>query len=164
MTADVLTQEQVSAVVQQALAECGSEKEELIPILIYLNREIGYLPDNALQELSRETRIPVSQIFSIASFYKMLSMKPVGKHIIRVCESAPCHVVGAQDVLKAIRQQLHIQVGETTPEGNWTLLMVSCLGQCNQGPTVVIDDDIYGNMKPAQVPWILAKYAQGGEE
>ena len=130
----------------------GAKKDELIPILNDVNREMGYLPDWALEELSHVMRVPQSQIFSVASFYEMLSTKPVGKHVIRFCESAPCHVVGGRQVYNALLDALQIKPGETTTDGKWTFLTVSCLGICGVGPAIVIDDDVYGNLTPCPDP------------
>jgi NADH-quinone oxidoreductase subunit E len=162
MTVGVESKEKVLSAVQRAIDVYGAKKDELIPILNHINREIGYLPDWALEELSQIIRVPQSQIFSVASFYEMLSTKPVGKHIIRFCESAPCHVVGGRLVYEALLDELRIQPGETTPDGKWTFLTASCLGVCAVGPVMIIDDDIYGNLTAAQIPSILAKYQSGG--
>jgi NADH-quinone oxidoreductase subunit E len=164
MTIAVVNKEQVLAAVQRALDVYGEKKDELIPILNFINKEIGYLPDWALEDLSRHLKIPRSQIFSVASFYEMLSTKPVGAHIIRFCESAPCHVVGGRQVFHALLDELKIQPGETTSDGRWTLLTASCLGICGVAPAMIIDDDLYGNLTPAQIPQILAKYTSGGAQ
>ena len=162
MTVGVENKEQVLSAVQKAIAAYGNKKEELIPILTFVNREIGYLPDWALTEISSRMRIPQSQLFSVASFYEMLSTKPVGKHLIRFCKSAPCHVVGGREVYQSMLDYLQIQPGETTPDGNWTLLTASCLGICGVGPVMMIDDEVYGNLTPKQVPVIFEKVLAGG--
>jgi len=156
--------EQVLSAVQKAIEVYGEKKDELIPILTYINREIGYLPDQAMEELSKRIRVPRSQLYSVASFYEMLSTKPVGKHIIRFCESAPCHVVGGREVYQSLLDTLQIEPGNTTKDGIWTFLTVSCLGVCGVGPVMMIDDDVYGNITPQQVPQILAKYTKGGAQ
>ena len=144
--------------VQSAVERFGPTQDELIPILNEVNREIGYLPGEALDEISRLLRVPRSHLFSVASFYRMLSTKPRGKHVIQFCESAPCHVVGGREVWEAIKSHIQIGEDETTADGNWTLLTTSCLGVCAVGPVFVVDDDIYGNVTPEQVPAILDKY------
>ena len=144
--------------VQSAVERFGTTQDELIPILNEVNREIGYLPGEALDEISRLLRVPRSQLFSVASFYRMLSTKPRGKHVIQFCESAPCHVVGGREVWEALKNHIQIGEDETTADGNWTLLTTRCLGVCAVGPVLVVDDDIYGNVTPEQVPAILDKY------
>jgi NADH-quinone oxidoreductase subunit E len=144
--------------VQAAVDRYGASQDELIPILNDLNREIGYLPGEVLDEVSRLLRVPKSQLFSVASFYRMLSTKPRGKHVIQFCESAPCHVAGGREVWMAIKEALKIEENETTPDGKWTLITTSCLGVCGVGPVMMIDDDVIGNVDPKQVASILARY------
>ena len=93
-----------------------------------------------------------SQLFRVASFYQMLSTKPRGQHVIQFCESAPCHVVGGRQVWQALHDELNLKAGETSPDGKWSLVTVSCLGVCAVGPVIVIDDDMYGNVEPEQLP------------
>ncbi|MBA4375015.1 MAG: NADH-quinone oxidoreductase subunit NuoE [Anaerolinea sp.] len=144
--------------VRTAVDRYGATRDELIPILNDVNREIGYLPGEALDEISRLLRVPKSHLFSVASFYRMLSTKPRGKHVIQFCESAPCHVAGGREVWMAVKEALKIDEDETTPDGNWTLVTTSCLGVCGVGPVMMIDDDIFGNVDAKQVPSILARY------
>ncbi len=148
----------VREAVKSAVDRYGATREELIPILNEVNRTIGYLPGEALDEISRHLRVPKSQLFSVASFYRMLSTKPRGKHVIQFCESAPCHVVGGREVWQALCQEIKVAEDETTPDGKWTLVTTSCLGLCAVGPVIVVDDDVYGNVSPEHVPAILARY------
>jgi NADH-quinone oxidoreductase subunit E len=149
---DVLT------VVRDVIAHHGSSATELIPILSEVNQKLGYLPTAAMAEISRQVRVSDSQVFSVASFYHMLSTKPRGKHVIKFCESAPCHVVGGREVWATLKDQLGIESGETTGDGKWTLITTSCLGICAVGPVMMIDDEVYGNVEPDQVSEILAQY------
>lgn len=159
MKVEKLDSQAVLAAVQAAVEHHGPTREELIPILNEVNRELGYLPAEALEEISRLLKVPKSQLFSVASFYHMLSTKPRGRHVIQFCESAPCHVVGGRQVWQALKDHLHLENGETSPDERWTLITTSCLGICGVGPVMTIDDDIYGNVEPSQIPQILAKYA-----
>lgn len=158
MTIEIKDSKVVLEAVQSAVNRYGASQEELIPILNDVNREIGFLPGEALDELSRLLKVPKSQLFSVASFYRMLSTKPRGKHVLQFCESAPCHVAGGREVWLAVKEALKIEENETTPDGKWTLITTSCLGVCGVGPVMMIDDDVIGNVDPAQVPAILAKY------
>jgi len=148
----------VPSVVQEVVEEHGPTREELIPILIDVNRELGYIPAAALTEISKQLGVPKSQLFSVASFYNMLSTEPHGRHVIQLCESAPCHVAGGREVWEALQSELALESGQTSEDGRWTLLTASCLGLCSVGPVIVIDEDVYGNVTPEQVPDILARY------
>jgi NADH-quinone oxidoreductase subunit E len=144
--------------VHNAVNRHGANREELIPILIDVNHTLGYLPAQSLEEISLLLRVPKSQLFSVASFYQLLSTKPRGKHVIQFCESAPCHVVGGRQVWQTLQDELHLKSGETSPDGKWTLITTSCLGVCAVGPVIIIDEDIFGNVQPDQISDILARY------
>ena len=113
--------EKSSEAVEVALELYGPKREEVIPILIESQPELGYLPTEALETDQRILRIPQSQVFSVASFYQMLSTKKRGRHVVKFCESAPCHVVGGRQVWQRIETELKIKPGETSPDGKWTL-------------------------------------------
>lgn len=155
----------VSAIVQAAIEKHGAQRDALIPILSEINRALGYIPAEAFQEVRRQLKaspeqvnVSKGQLFGLASFYDMLSTKPRGRHVIKFCENAPCHVVGGKAVWDSLRETLNLKNGETTPDKKWTLVTTSCLGLCSVGPVVLIDDDLYGNASPEQIDEILARY------
>ena len=159
MTVAIKEGPEVTEAVQKAVAHHGSSIGDLIPILNEVNRALGYLPEQAMAEISRTLKVPKSSLFSVASFYEMLSTKPRGRHVIQFCESAPCHVVGGRQVWQTLKSSLGLEPEETSPDGKWTLITVSCLGVCGVGPVIIVDDDIYGNVQPEMVTDILAKYS-----
>lgn len=144
--------------VRDAVKRHGATRDELIPILSDVNRTVGFLPAEALEEISRLMHVPKSQLFSVATFYRMLSTEKMGRHVVQFCESAPCHVVGGRQVWEALQDALDLEPGQTSDDDKWTLVTVSCLGVCGVGPVIVIDDDMYGNVTPAQVVDILNRY------
>lgn len=144
--------------VRDLVKEQGHEKAELIPILHEINGALGYISDEAIEELSELMKVPTSHIYSVATFYRMLATEPRGRHVIQFCESAPCHIAGGRLVWQKLQQELGLSKGETSEDNKWTLLTVSCLGVCGVGPVMVIDNDIYGNVTPEQVPDILSNY------
>ncbi|HML41112.1 MAG TPA: NADH-quinone oxidoreductase subunit NuoE [Bellilinea sp.] len=148
----------ITGVVQAAIAQYGANRNELIPILNEVNRKLGYLPPEALEEISQSLKEPKSSLLSVASFYRMLSTKPRGRHVIQFCESAPCHVVGGREVWERLQEELQLKPEETSPDGKWTLITTSCLGVCGVGPVMIVDEDIYGNITPQRIPEILALY------
>jgi NADH:ubiquinone oxidoreductase subunit E len=156
----------ISAVVSKAVLNHGATKEALIPILSEVNQAFGHIPAEAFREIRRQIHLPEqgvfvqeSQLYSLASFYHMLSTRPLGRHVIRFCESAPCHVMGGRALFEAVKEALGLEPGETSPDNRWSLITTSCLGVCGVGPVLLIDEDIYGNVTPDQLPEILAKYA-----
>jgi NADH-quinone oxidoreductase subunit E len=148
----------VADIVNDVIVRHGATKDELIPILNEVNQILGFLPAEALQIVAAKIKVPQSQLFSVASFYHMLSTKPRGRHLIQFCESAPCHVVGGRKVFQALQDELGLLAGETSSDGKWSLVTTSCLGVCAVGPVFIIDNDIFGNVTPIQVPEILARY------
>ena len=158
MNANKNNGQDVMETVDLVVDEFHAKKEELIPILMKINQRIGFIPNEAFERISARTRIPKSQIYSVASFYHMISTQPVGRHVIKFCESAPCHVAGGREVWKALLSELGIQPGDTSEDGKWTLMTTSCLGVCAVGPVMMVDEDIYGNLTPEQLPDILGKY------
>lgn len=164
------TEAELDEVIQHAVKNEGAQRASVIPILHEINETFGYIPIEALGKIRRMINSPEeglfladSHLFATASFYSMFSLEPLGRHIIRFCESAPCHVVGARAVIEAIQKYLGIEVGETTEDKQFTLLATSCIGLCSVGPVFLVDQDLHGNVTPEQVPAILARY-QGGEE
>lgn len=155
----------IASLVDKAVAEHGATREAVIPILSEINRALGYIPASALPEIRRHIHIPEegvfladSHLYSAASFYSLFSLRPLGRHIIRFCESAPCHVMGGPQMIRALSDELGLKPGETSPDRKWSLLTASCLGVCGGGPIFQVDDDVYGNVAPEQVPEILARY------
>lgn len=155
----------VSVIVSEAIEKHGAKRDALIPILSEINIELGYIPAEAFQEVQKQlnaddahTYVTKGQLFGLASFYDMLSTKPRGRHVIKFCENAPCHVVGGKAIWDTLCETLNLKNGETTLDKKWTLVTTSCLGLCSVGPLVLIDDDLYGNVTPDQIDEILARY------
>ncbi len=162
---EALKNQDILTVVRRTVEAHGATREALIPILSEVNRVFGYIPNEALAEIRRLVHKPEeglflsdSQLYSIASFYHMLSLRPLGTHIIRFCESAPCHVMGGSQVLQTIKEELGIGPGETSPDRKWSLVMTSCLGVCSIGPVFLIDDEIYGKLTPESIREILGRF------
>jgi len=158
MSVEVKNEEDTISTIRGLVTRYGKERAELIPILQDINAKFGYISPNAIEELSLLMNIPTSEIFTVATFYRMLQTKPRGKHLVQFCDSAPCHVVGGRQVWVALKNELGLEAGETSKDNKWTLQTTSCLGVCGIGPVLVIDQDIYGNVLPEQVKNILSRY------
>jgi NADH:ubiquinone oxidoreductase subunit E len=158
MTVGTIADDQARQVAQEITQRHGAKRYELIPILTDVNHQLGYLPPEALDEISIQLKVPKSQIYSAASFYSMLSTKPRGRHVIQFCESAPCHVQGGREVWSTLQALLKLNAGETSPDKRWTLMTTSCLGLCADGPVLLVDDDLFMNVTPDQIAGILAKF------
>lgn len=164
---DEATEFDLPSLVDQLIQEHGARRDAIVPILSDINRVLGYIPAAALPEIRRHIQIPQegifladSHLYSAASFYEMFSLQPIGVHVIRFCESAPCHVMGGRRVIQALCDELGLHPGETSQDGKWSLLLTSCPGVCGVGPVFLIDNDIYGNVTPERIPEILARYQE----
>jgi len=130
----------------------------LIPALQHAQEQDGYISRERMLEIHRASGIPLSQIYGVATFYAQFRLKPVGKHIVRVCHGTACHVSGANAISKTAEDYLKIPTGDTTEDRLFTLETVSCLGCCSLAPVVMIDHATHGNLEPSDVKNILRKY------
>jgi NADH-quinone oxidoreductase subunit E len=141
------------------IIESNKDKEGgVIEVFHALQKEFNYIPEEALLEAARVFGISAAQAYGVATFYSYLSVEKRGKYIIRICESAPCHVAGADEVLKAMENYLGIKAGETTSDGKYTLELTECVGQCQATPVITINSEPIFNVTAAKIPEILAAY------
>ena len=120
------------------------EQRYTLSILQDLQKEYNYIPKEKLIELSEYLNVPISKLYSMATFYKALSLAPKGKNIIKVCDGTACHIRSSQTLLDEIENSLGIKPGETTKDGKFSLETVNCLGSCAFAPVMVIYDKYYG--------------------
>ena len=144
--------------VKQALQKYQNDKSLLVDILQDIQAETGYLPKEVLEETSQGLDIPLSRVYSVATFFKAFSLKPRGRHLINVCLGTACHVRGAGKIVEKIEEELGIKRGETTPDHKFTLETVNCVGACALGPMVIIGEDYHGEMTPEGVGSVLKNY------
>jgi NADH:ubiquinone oxidoreductase subunit E len=149
---------EVGELVTKIVTSIGTTRGDLIPILQKVTNELGYISQEAIQQISVLLKLPTKEITSVATFYRMLSTKPHGRHIVQFCESAPCHIAGGREVLSALKEALQLEPGETSADNKWTFYTTSCLGICGVGPVILIDTEIHGNVTPDQIPSILGRY------
>ena len=133
----------VAEVVDDCIQKNGNS---LIPVLQDIQSHYNYLPEEIFDEVSRKMNIPLIDVYGVATFYKSFSLTPKGKHIITVCLGTACHVRGGQRIAERIARELEIEPGETTPDMNFTLETVNCLGACALGPVVVVNGEYHGQM------------------
>ena len=150
--------EKVDAIVEKYKKDRGF----LVSILQDIQAEYNYLPKEALCWVSEDLNIPTCQVYGVATFYRAFSLIPRGKHLIQVCMGTACHVRGVPRVLEAIERNLKIKAGGTTPDLEYTLSTVNCLGACALGPVVVFDQEYHGQMNMFKVEKLFegAKEAQ----
>ncbi len=130
----------------------------LIPVLQTAQNLFGYLPEKALRLISRELKLPYSEVAGVVGFYSYFSTIPKGKHTIRVCLGTACYVRGGQDVLKAMSKELEISVGGTTQDRKFSLEVGRCFGACGLAPVVMVDDETFQRVSPSKINDILNSF------
>ena len=144
--------------VTKVLASYPSEKRYSLAILQDLQRKFGYISRECLEAVAQNLNIKLSALYSMVTFYRALSLKPRGKHFIKVCDGTACHIRGTPALLDALQRTLKIKPGETTDDGLFTLETVNCVGACAIAPVMVIDEQYHPKVKPDVVEKILAAY------
>jgi NADH-quinone oxidoreductase subunit E len=150
---------QVTEKVGRVLEKYQRDKSALIDVLHDTQSEIGYLPREALEEIHAGLDVPLSRVYSVATFFKAFSLQPRGRHLINVCLGTACHVRGADKVLEQMEKELGIKKGGNTPDLKFTLETVNCVGACALGPMVIIGEDYHGEMTPEKVSEVLKNYS-----
>ena len=133
-------------------------KGGLIPALHEVQKLFGYLPEGALQIVSEELNVPMSEIYGVSTFYSQFTLEPKGENIIKVCLGTACYVKGAQDILERFASVLEVEVGKTTKDGKFTVEAARCLGACGLAPVLMVDDKVYGRLIPDDVIRIIEEY------
>ncbi len=144
--------------IEAIISRHGEKKSNVVAILQDIQEKFRYLPREGLEYVSRRLGIPLSQIYSLATFYRAFTLKPRGEHVIQVCTGTACHVRGGGRIVDKLKRELNIEVGETTPDGKFTLETVNCLGACALGPLVVIDGEYYGQMNTSKMDKVLKRF------
>jgi NADH:ubiquinone oxidoreductase subunit E len=131
---------------------------DLIPVLQDIQDSYNYLPKDELKVVSERLNIPLTQIYSVATFFKMFSLLPKGKHVCKVCLGTTCHLKGGQRLAESISHRLGVDIGYTTKDMNFTLETVGCLGSCAQAPVMMVDATYFARVSVDKVPKILKQY------
>jgi NADH-quinone oxidoreductase subunit E len=142
---------------QEILANYANVPGGMIEAFHAIQDKLSYLPEEAILEAARVFNRPVAQAYGVATFYSMFSVKPRGKNVIRICESAPCHVAGAAEVVAALEKELGINMGGSTADGLFTLEFTECVGQCQGTPVITINGKPFVDVSPAKISGILAE-------
>ncbi len=147
---------------QTLLKRFPAERRHTLAILQEFQKEYNYISAENLKLIAGYLSIPLSAVFSMATFYKALSLDKKGKFVIKVCDGTACHISGAKPLLAEIKTALGISAGETTADGLFSVEVVNCMGACAMAPIVVVDEKHYGKVKPDAIGGIVEKYRNGG--
>lgn len=143
------------SLINDILIKYSAKRGSLISILQAVQDVYGYIPDSAFKKIANETSYELTDLYGVATFYTQFRLKPVGKHIIKVCHGTACHVQSATEITQALSDFLKIKDTETTADGLFTLESVACLGCCSLAPVMMVDDDTFGNLTPNSVVKII---------
>jgi NADH-quinone oxidoreductase subunit E len=147
--------EEIESLFTDIRKEFKGRADELIPMLQRVQRTLGFLPEQALLEIGRLTRLSAARVYGTATFYAQFRFQPVGKHIIRVCRGTACHVKGSDRLLETIVDYLRVTPGKITEDGLFTIETVACFGSCALAPVMVINDSVYGSLNRSKAMKLL---------
>lgn len=136
----------------------NNEKGELINVLHKAQGIFGYLPAEVQEVVANELNISVAQVYGVVTFYSFFTMIPKGEHPISICLGTACYVRGSEKVLDEFKKELKIQVGETTPDGKFSISCLRCVGACGLAPVVMVGEKVYGRVSPESVKDIIGEY------
>lgn len=148
--------EELLAFINEHKAEHGA----LMPVLHKAQNIYGYLPSEVQKVIAEQLDIPLSEVYGVTTFYAQFSLNPKGKHRISVCLGTACYVKGSDKILAEVERELGIKCGECTADRNFSIDNCRCVGACGLAPVMLVDDDVYGKITPADVKGILEKYRE----
>ena len=150
--------------VTDILGKLGTSREKLIPVLQQVQNKLGYLPTLAMHKIAENMKIPAVDVYGIATFYNQFRLIPPGKHQFKVCMGTACYMVGGNIALDSFERRLSIKEGETTPDREFSLERVACVGCCTLAPVVLVDEEVEGHVTPTRVDGILLTFETNGEK
>lgn len=150
--------EKIKAFIQELSRFFPGERGNLIPLLQKAQETFGYLPREVMEKVAVFLGLPESEVYGVATFYDQFRFHPPGKHPVKVCLGTACHIKGARVILESWERRLHIKVGHTTPDREFSLDRVACVGCCALAPVAVVEERVHGHMAPTKVDGILLAF------
>jgi len=145
-------------ILSEAIEKHGTRRESLLPVLQYVISKERWIKEDTMEDVAKAFGISPSEVYGVATFYSFLDTEPRGKYVIRICRTISCDMAGKMAVLESLKNELKIKVGETTPDGMFTLLETNCMGWCHVGPAMLVNDDVYTELTPEKVVSVIQKY------
>lgn len=153
----MLTSDETTEILEE-LSHYEHKQAAAVEALLVVQRHRGWVPDEALQDVAAMLDMSAEELDGVATFYNLIFRRPVGRHVILVCDTVSCWVMGYEEILAQLGQRLGIGLGQTTADGRFTLLTIPCLGACDRAPAMMIDDDLHGPVQAEALDEILARY------
>lgn len=144
--------------VKERLVTPGKGRQDLLVLLKEAQRKFGYLSRETVVELAQSLDLSASDVYGVATFYSFLSTRPLGRNVIRVCQSLPCFLRHAPSIIDSVAREIGIRPGQTTDDGRFSFQLTNCIGLCEQAPAMMINDDVHGDLTPGKISQILNTY------
>ncbi len=141
--------------IQEGVPAQGKGQEDLLVMLEEAQSKSGYLSEDVIAEVAQSVAMSLSDVYGVATFYSFLSTKPLGRNIVRICQSLPCYLKDSQMIIESLEDELGIKPGETTPDGKFSLGLTNCIGACDKAPAMMINNDVHGDLTPGKIAQIL---------
>jgi len=143
---------------QEGILTPSRGREDLIELLKEAQQRFGYVPEEVMTELAQSLEMPINEVYGVASFYSFLSIKPLGRNVIRICQSLPCYLKYCQTIIETVEKELGIKPGETTPDGRFSFQLINCIGLCDRAPAMLINHDAHVDLTREKISQILQNY------
>ncbi len=155
---DICSKQELSTILERF----KPQRDQLLPILIEINNRFGYISPIAMMEIAEFLDIPVAEIHGVISFYHFLSTEKKGKYVIRLCKTISCEMAGKEKIARMLENELGIKFGETTSDGLFSLEYTNCIGMCDRGPAMLVNDKVYYRLTPEKVIEIVDELRKRG--
>jgi NADH-quinone oxidoreductase subunit E len=155
----MLTEEETKEI-DEELSHYPDKQAVCVEALKIVQRHRGWVSDDSLRDIAAYLELTIDELDSVATFYPLIFRKPVGKHVILICDSVSCWITGYEQVRQSISDNLGVNFGETTEDGRFTLLPIPCLGACDHAPAMIVDNELYGDLDAEKVSQVLAEYKE----
>lgn len=153
---------EIKSLIQEQIEMHGKGRSALMPVLQAIVQKNNFLTNENMVEIASELDLSAADVYGTASFYSFLETEERGKYVVRICKSISCDMKGKKEVISVVENMLKIKMGETTPDKKFSILETNCLGLCDQGPALLINNDYFVKMTPEKVRELLLKYLRNG--
>jgi NADH-quinone oxidoreductase subunit E len=153
----VLTEEERREI-EEEIRNCEQKHYAVIEAMRIIQKHRGWIPDETIKEVSELLDMTADELDGTATFYSLIFRKPVGRHVILICDSISCWITGYEKIVRHLKTKLGIELGETSADGRFTLLPIACIGACDNAPAMIIDNEVYRNLEVDKIDDILGKY------
>lgn len=158
---NMLSEKETNEITEE-LKQYKTRQSASVEALKIIQRSRGWVDDEAINDLSAMLGITPDELDGVATFYNLIFRKPVGAHVILICDTVSCWVMGYEKILSHLKKRLGIGLGETSPDGLFTLLPIPCLGACDKAPAMMIDEELYWNLTPEKIDELIKRYGWKG--